>query len=296
MDYLSVMKFLNTNFIFVNISDIVDILVVSYLIYKVMIWIKETRVWTLFKGIVVLLIIFFISSLFNFNTVYWLVSKTFNIGLIAVIVLFQPELRKALAQLGKNNFFQMVKLNSLGKPYDFEQKISEQTIDEIIKAAKTMAAAHTGALIVIEREIPLGDFEQTGITIDAVVSNQLLINIFEDKTPLHDGAVIIRDNKIKAAACILPLSQNITKHDFGTRHRAAIGVSEVSDAYVLVVSEERGEVSIAKNGKLHKNIDDKHIRNILSTINDDAVNRHIKLSKFAKAKIWRNKNDVKSDE
>ncbi len=204
----------------------------------------------------------------------------FNVGIVAVIVLFQPEIRKALEQLGKGNF-----IKSLMKTDDTQQKVSNSTINEIIKAAKIMANARTGALIVIEKEVPLGDFEQTGILIDAVISNQLLVNIFENKTPLHDGAVIIRNNKVKAAACILPLSPNVAKHDFGTRHRAAIGASEVSDAYVLVVSEERGEISIAKNGKLHTNLNEKQIRNIFSSINTKSN------TKFTKLKIWRRKNN-----
>lgn len=274
MNYFSHIKSL-----FINFSDIIDVLIVSYIIYKIMLWIKETRAWSLFKGLIVLLVIFAFSSILNFSTLYWIISNTFNVGLIAVIVLFQPEIRKALEQLGKGNF-----INAFVKSEDTQQKITEDTINEVIKAAKIMAKVKTGALIVIEKEVPLGDFEQAGILIDALVSNQLLINIFENKTPLHDGAVIIRNNKIKAAACILPLSQNVTKHDFGTRHRAAIGASEVSDAYVIVVSEERGEISIARNGKLHKDLDEKQIRSIFSTINNKSVN---------KFKIW---SKVKNDE
>ena len=272
MNYFSYAKNL-----FINFSDIVDILIVSYVIYKIMSWIKETRAWSLFKGLIVILIIFAFSSILNFSTLYWIISNTFNVGLIAVIVLFQPEIRKALEQLGKGNF-----IKSFIKTEHAEQKISDSTINEIIKAAKIMAKAKTGALIVIEKEVPLGDFEQTGILINGLISNQLLVNIFENKTPLHDGAVIIRNNKIKAAACILPLSPNVAKHDFGTRHRAAIGASEVSDAYILVVSEERGEISIAKNGQLYQNLNEKQIRNIFSSIN-------IKSPEKLKLKIWRHK-------
>ncbi len=242
-----------------------------------MLWIKETRAWSLFKGLIVILIIFAFSSILNFSTLYWIISNTFNVGLVALIVLFQPELRKALEQLGKGNY-----IRSLVKPEHTGQKVSDLTVNEIIKAAKIMADAKTGALIVIEKEVPLGDFEQTGILINGFVSNQLLVNIFENKTPLHDGAVIIRNNKIKAAACILPLSPNVDKHDFGTRHRAAIGASEVSDAYILVVSEERGEISIAKNGKLYQNLSERQIRNIFSTIN-------IKSQTKLKLKMWREK-------
>lgn len=263
---------------FINISDLLDILIISCLIYKIILWIKETRAWALFKGVIVLLVVFSIASICNLSTVYWLISNAFNVGLLALIVLFQPEIRKALEQLGKGNL-----LDAFINQNSDEQNISKKNINEVVKAAKFMAQKKTGALIVIEREVPLGDFEQTGILIDGLISNQLLINIFEDKTPLHDGAVIIRNNKIKAAACILPLSQNVKKHDFGTRHRAAIGASEVSDAYILVVSEERGEISIAKNGKLIKNIDEKQIVGILAGINKRSVK---------KIKLWRRNKHV----
>ena len=267
------------DFLFISLNDLVDIFVIACLIYKVILWIKETRAWALFKGVIILLVAFSLASICNLNTIYWLISNAFNVGLLALIVLFQPEIRKALEQLGKGNF-----LDAFVKKNDNEQSISDASVNEIIKAAKFMAEKKTGALIVIEREVPLGDFEQTGILIDGIISKQLLINIFEDKTPLHDGAVIIRNNKIKAAACILPLSQNVKKHDFGTRHRAAIGASEVSDAYVIVVSEERGEISIAKSGKLIKNIDERKIRSIFASVNNKSVKR---------IKLWRNDKNAK---
>lgn len=244
-----------------------------------MLWIKETRAWSLFKGVIVLLIIFAFAGILNFTTLYWIISNTVNVGLIAIIVLFQPEIRKALEQLGKGNF-----MSAFTKTEETMQKISSHTINEIIKAAKAMSKTKTGALIVIEREVPVGDFEQSGILIDGFISNQLLVNIFVNKTPLHDGAIIIKNNKIRAAACILPLTQSITSHELGTRHRAAIGASEVSDAYILVVSEESGEISIAKNGKLNKNLDEKQLISIFSSINVETVN---------KFKIWRR---IKSNE
>ena len=253
------------DFLFISLNDLVDIFIIACLIYKVILWIKETRAWALFKGVIILLVAFSLASICNLNTIYWLISNAFNVGLLALIVLFQPEIRKALEQLGKGNF-----LDAFVKKNDNEQSISDASVNEIIKAAKFMAEKKTGALIVIEREVPLGDFEQTGILIDGIISKQLLINIFEDKTPLHDGAVIIRNNKIKAAA--------------GTRHRAAIGASEVSDAYVIVVSEERGEISIAKSGKLIKNIDERKIRSIFASVNNKSVQR---------IKLWRNDKNAK---
>ena len=282
LDYFSYTKDL-----FISLSDIIDILIVSYIIYKIMLWIKDTRAWSLFKGIAIILIAFVLAYIFNLNTLYWIISKTFSVGLLAVMILFQPEMRKALEQIGKRNIIKI-----LLKSKD-EKKISDSVVKQIVKAAKIMASKKTGALIVIEKEVPLGDFEQTGILIDAIVSNQLLINIFEDKTPLHDGAVIIRENKRKAAACILPLSPNVAKHDFGTRHRAAIGASEVSDAYILVVSEERGEISIAKNGKLHRDLNEKQVKNILSGINNSVSANGNKTSILGKLKIkeWSEKTN-----
>jgi diadenylate cyclase len=247
---------------FIKFTDMLDILIITCIIYKLASWIKETRAWSLFKGLIVLLIVFAVSSFLGLSTLYFIISNTFNVGLIAAIVLFQPEIRKALEQLGKKNF-----VYSFIKSEKSDDRIAKRTINEIIKAAKDMAITKTGALIVIEREVPVGDLEQTGIFLDAIISSQLLKNIFVDKTPLHDGAVIIRKNKIKAAACILPLSQNVTEHDFGTRHRAAIGASEISDAYILVVSEERGEISIARNGHLYRNLNEKQLRNTFANIN-----------------------------
>ncbi|MDR1150185.1 MAG: diadenylate cyclase CdaA [Clostridiales bacterium] len=254
-------NFINYNLLLIRVSDFLDILVVSFLIYKIMLWIKDTRAWILFKGLITILIIFLLSSYFNLSTLYFLISKTFSVGVIAIIVLFQPEIRKALEQIGKQKFINAFNSDNKNK------NISHKSILEIIKALKHMSERKTGSLIVLTREIPLGDFEQTGIILDSVISHELLINIFEDKTPLHDGAVIINNNKIKSASCILPLSQNIFKHELGTRHRAAIGLSEVSDSYVFIVSEESGEISLARNGKLIKNLDDKNIKNIFANFN-----------------------------
>jgi diadenylate cyclase len=252
----------------VQFIDIVDIFIVAFLIYTLVLWIKETRAWSLFKGILIILLFSVFAIVFKLNTILWILSNTLSVGIMAIIVVFQPEMRKALEQLGKTH----LKLAL----FDTQTvNLSTSTTDEIVKAAEKMAAVRTGALILIEREVGLGDHERTGIPIDAIVTSQLLINIFEDKTPLHDGAVIIRNNRIAAATCFLPLteSQDLSK-DLGTRHRAAVGVSEVSDALVIVVSEETGAISVAIGGKLKRNISGEKLK---SMINEDSQENKKKL-------------------
>lgn len=241
-----------------RITDIIDILLVAMLIYIVMIWIKETRAWSLFKGIAVIFVISIFSYQLHFYTVSWIIEKTLSVGIIAIIVLFQPEFRKGLEQIGKGNIVTNIFNN------DEEGKILQKTVKEVVTAAYKMAKAKTGALILIEQDVPLGDLEMTGIAIDAVVSSQLLINIFENKTPLHDGAVIIRNNRVAAATCILPLTQTEIGLDLGTRHRAAVGASEESDAYIVVVSEETGNVSIAHGGKLYRALSESEVTKMIS--------------------------------
>ena len=245
----------------VDLIDLLDIAIVAYLIYKIIFWIKETRAWALFKGIFVVLAFMAAAWLLNLNTILWLLYKTISVGIIAVVILFQPEFRKALEKLGRNKFF----LN-ISKP-DFKREdgnISARTINEVLKAVDTMSLMRTGALILLENEVPLGDHEQTGIPVDAVVTSQLLINIFEYNTPLHDGAVIIRNNRIAAASCFLPLTENRElSMELGTRHRAAVGVSEISDALVVVVSEETGGVSLGREGVLYRNLTIDTLRSML---------------------------------
>ena len=243
----------------IGLNSIVDILVIAYVIYKVMLWIKQTRAWSLLKGVVVILVIFGMSVLFDLYALNWLITNTFSVGLMVIVVIFQPELRKALEQLGKGT------LVSIFSAVEQEnERLNSHTIDEIIAAAKKMSAARTGALMIIEQDVALGDLIATGIPIDAQISGQLIINIFEDKTPLHDGAMIICNNRITAAACILPLTQSEVSSELGTRHRAAIGASEVSDAYCLVVSEETGAISIAKGGMLYRSLSEQKIRSMLT--------------------------------
>ena len=238
----------------INFINIVDILIVAFFLYKIMLWIKETRAWSLFRGIVLVLSISSLSFLFGLTTIQWIVTNAVGTGILAMIIIFQPELRKALEELGKGKIY--LPFGPVGPV----ERISERTIDEVIKSVYSMAKVRTGALIVMERDVKLGDLEQTGTIVDASVSGSLLLNIFEDKTPLHDGAVIVRSNRIAAASCILPLTSSEIGKEFGTRHRAAVGVSEVSDACAIIVSEETGRVSIAVGGKLFKDISPEDLR------------------------------------
>ena len=239
-----------------GITDILDILLVAYIIYKIIFWIKETRAWVLFKGILVIFALAAVATLLKLNTILWILSNTISVGIIAVIVVFQPELRKALEQLGKGKFFSYFTRGT----DETDDKATQRTVDEIVKAADKMGSVKTGALILIEQEVPLGDLERTGIPIDAIVSSQMLINIFEHNTPLHDGAVIVRRNRVAAATCFLPLTDsNEISMELGTRHRAAIGASEVSDAYVIVVSEETGYISIAYRTTLRRKLSVKEV-------------------------------------
>jgi diadenylate cyclase len=240
----------------IGVSDILDIAIVAVFIYYIIRWIRRSRAWSLLKGIVMFALLAAFAYLFNLVTVSWVVQNAFAMGLIAIVILFQPELRRALEQLGTGVIIRYVDTKT--KP-----RISSHTVGEIVEAVKQMAGARTGALICVEREVPLGDHEHSGIPIDALVSAQLLVNIFVNKTPLHDGAVIIRNNRVTAAACILPLTENDIRHELGTRHRAAVGASEVSDALVIVVSEETGTVALADGGRLKRPMTEKQLRDLL---------------------------------
>ena len=244
----------------VEFSDIAEILIIAFFLYHIILWMKTSRAWTLLKGILVIIIFALIAYLCKFTTILWIAGKTINVALIAVVVIFQPELRKALEQLGNKRY--LAGLLQFDDLKDKKEIFSDRTIDELVKASYK-----TGALIVIEQEINLQDYINTGIDIDAFVSNQLLINIFEHNTPLHDGAVIIRGNRIVSATCYLPLSDNMDlSKELGTRHRAGAGISEATDAFVIIVSEETGKVSIAHNGQLVRNVDGEYLRNKLELL------------------------------
>ena len=248
-------------------TDIVEILIIAFLVYHILAWIKDTKAWSLFKGLVVILIFILFAAIFNMTTILWIVKNIFSIAIIAIVVVLQPELRKALETLGRKNLFSsMFTIN--GKQTGIsEGRFSDRTINEIIRASVEMSKARTGALIVIEQNQSLAEYERTGIEIDAAISSQLLINIFEHNTPLHDGAVIIRGNRITSATCYLPLSDNMQlSKELGTRHRAGVGISEATDSLTVIVSEETGYVSVAYHGKLSRDLNADELKERLESI------------------------------
>lgn len=262
-----------------HVSNVFEIIILAVLIYEFIAWVKTTRAFTLLKGIIVLLIFWLLAYIFNFTTILWLGGKIINFAIIALVVIFQPELRKALEQLGQKRFFS--KILPFAEKKDKGERFSDKTVNELVKTCFELSKTKTGALIVIEQEILLTDYEKTGIPIDAIISSQLLINIFEHNTPLHDGAVIIRGDRIVAATCYLPLSDNMSiSKELGTRHRAALGISEVTDTMTLVVSEETGAVSIAIAGELFRNIDADYLRSKLTFLQKKTID-------VTRYKLWR---------
>ena len=233
----------------IGFNSILDIFFITFVVYKILIWIKETRAWALFKGIGVVVLIYVFAFIFRLDTTIWIIESSLSVAVIAALIIFQPELRKALERLGNNR-----NLPILSGLVENKNALNKHFIQEIAQACKQLSETKTGALIAIEQQVPMGDIEATGVAIDALISRQLLVNIFENKTPLHDGAVLIRGDRVRAATCILPLTSEKLSSNLGTRHRAAKGASEVSDAYIVVVSEETGSISVAKNGKLHRNL------------------------------------------
>lgn len=229
-------------------SDVFEIAIIAILFYYIFLWFRKSRAWSLLKGILVIVFFMVFASLFHLTTLLWIINKTLSAGIIAIVIIFQPELRRALEQLGKKNvLFKFFKIGSNTE----DERFSDKSIEEITRATFEMAKVKTGALIVITRDHDLSQYVETGISIDAKITSQLLINIFEKNTPLHDGAVVIEGDRIVAATCYLPLSDSVViSKDLGTRHRAGLGITEVTDSIVIIVSEENGSVSIAKDGKL----------------------------------------------
>ncbi|HSL85495.1 MAG TPA: diadenylate cyclase CdaA [Bacteroidales bacterium] len=243
----------------INISSIIDILIVAYLIFRAYKLIIETRAELLLRGIILILLLIPISYIFNLTMVYTIISRTITIGVLTLVIIFQPEIRRILEHLGRSAFSDRRVLR--------DADILTKVVHDIVAAMDNLSQTKTGALIVIEQDTGLGDFSETGIKIDALVSTSLLENIFVPNTPLHDGATIIRGDRILSSGCVLPLTSNtdISKK-LGTRHRAALGLSEVSDSLVLVVSEETGTISLALNGKLVRNYDKDRLQKILIKI------------------------------
>lgn len=262
------------------IRTLVDISIVTFIIYKVINLVKETRAWQLIKGIIFLIIASELSKILKLNTIAYILSNTLSILAFAMVVLFQPELRRGLEQIGRSRFKDIFSFE------DTEKKIrTTAMIEEIINACGELSKTFTGALVVIERETKIGEIIKTGIEMDSSISSELLINIFTPNTPLHDGAVVIRENKIKASACFLPLTDNPNlSKELGTRHRAALGITEVSDAIAIVVSEESGKISFALNGGLVRNLNSDTLRKAL---NKNLIEQENPARKLA---IWKSKN------
>ena len=248
----------------IGLIDVVQVLLIAVVVYYFILWIKQTRAYTLFKGMILIALIVMIAALTGMETILWIFRNISTVVLVALVVIFQPELRKMLEQLGEKNTLSM--LGMLNREKEGIERLSEQSVEEIVRACYEMGAVKTGALIVLERDIVLSEYEKTGIEIDAKISSQLLINIFEHNTPLHDGAVLVRNDRIQAATCYLPLSDNLSLNkNLGTRHRAAVGISEVSDALTIIVSEETGNVSYAQKGRINTGVTQTELKEQLRT-------------------------------
>lgn len=270
--------------------DVLEVMILTYLIYHVMMWIKNTKAWMLLKGILVLAVFILAAFILQMHTILYIATHMVTVLATAAIVVFQPELRRALEKLGERQFLTSI------MPFESSRervRFSEDTMDSIMDAAYIMGRAKTGALIVVEQAIHLTEYESTGIPMDCMVSMQVLVNIFEHNTPLHDGAIIIRGDRIVSATCYLPLSDNMgLSKDLGTRHRAAVGMSEVSDALVVVVSEETGAVSVSQGGLLERNVTREQLRERLIQIQD----RKPESGRIAALWKGRHKNEEKTDE
>ena len=248
-----------------DFGDVAEILIIAVLLYYALVWMKTTRAWVLLKGLVVILIFLLLAYFFRMTTILWMAQNVLGFAVTALIVVLQPELRKALEELGKKNIISSV------LPFDNNHRVdegfSEKTINEITKACVEMGKVKTGALIVIEQKVSLRDYERTGIDVDGIVTSQLLINIFEKNTPLHDGAVIVQGNRVTYATCYLPLSDNMRlSKDLGTRHRAGVGISEVTDSMTVIVSEENGKISVAYEGMLSRGLTAEELEEKLRSI------------------------------
>lgn len=263
-------------------TDVAEIIILTFLAYHILVWIKNTRAWALLKGVTVIAVFILIAALFRMNTILWIVQNVFSIAAIAIVVMLQPELRKAMEELGKKNLFSSIL--SFDSSKTEEGRFSDRTINEIVKASVEMGKVKTGALIVIEQEQPLSEYERTGIDVDGIVTSQLLINIFEHNTPLHDGAVIVRGNRVVSATCYLPLSDNMAlSKELGTRHRAGVGISEVTDSLTVIVSEENGKISVAYDGQLERGLDAERLKARLSEIQN-------KPAEEKKRKLWKGRS------
>ncbi len=263
--YLEIMSLRSFN---IRWQDIVEVIIISFLLYQIMAWMKHTKVWLLMKGIIIIMAFILLALLFEMHTIIWIVEHVLSIAVTAIIVILQPELRHALEELGRKSF--VTNLITFERPTD--ERFSDKTVNDLVKASFEMGKVKTGALMVIEQNVLLTEYERTGIEVDGLISSQLIINIFEHNTPLHDGAVIIRGNRVVSATCYLPLSDNMEiSKELGTRHRAGVGISEVTDALTIIVSEETGHVSVTYEGTLYRNLDANGLREKISMIQNKEV-------------------------
>jgi len=249
-----------------RIADVVEILIIAFLIYQLLEWSKNTRLMTLLKGLVIIALFVLVAVVFNMTTIMWIANHVLSIVVVAIVVVLQPELRKALEELGRRRMFGKI---SIFEGAGIGGRFSDKTLRELVKASTHLAKKRTGALIVLERDHPLDEYLRTGIDLDAIISSQLLINIFEHNTPLHDGAVLVRGDRIMSATCYLPLSENMDLgKELGTRHRAGVGISEITDCAVIIVSEETGKISLAYQGDLERNLDSTRLEERLVILQD----------------------------
>ena len=252
----------------IRIIDIVQVLLIAFFIYYLMLWIRSTRAYVLLRGLLAVLLLLLLAYILRMDTILWIFQRISFVAVTAVVIIFQPELRRALEQLGERNKLSALFAFSTSKVE--QERLSEKSVAELMRAVFEMSEVKTGALIVVEREENLKEFERTGIPVDSVLTSQLLVNIFEHNTPLHDGAVLIRKNRIVAATCYLPLSDSLSlDKNLGTRHRAGLGMSEVSDSFTIIVSEETGKVAYAVGGKLVTAVSASELREALYNLHNN---------------------------
>lgn len=270
-------------FSYMRMRDVMDIVIVATVIYKLYGLLKETRAEQLAKGIIVILVLTKVSDWLELYTINWILNNAITVGMIAILIVFQPELRRGLEYIGRSRFFSKSFIEIRGESLSY-------VVEEIVEATASLSRQKIGALIVMERQTGLNEVVETGTKIEGNVSSDLLINIFIPNTPLHDGAVIIKDDKIKAAACFLPLTDNSgLSKELGTRHRAALGISERSDSLAIIVSEETGAISIAENGTIARYLDTKTLRQILTDMYKPKSNNPTFLWR------WRQKDEQKEE-
>lgn len=264
-------------------EDILEIIIISFLVYQIILWIKRTKAWSLLKGLLVIMVFILLAAVFRMNTIIWLAKNVLSLAVVGIVVVLQPELRRALEQLGRKNILSAIL--SFDSSKGSSGRFSDRTIHEIVKACIEMSRVGTGALIVVEQNNSLYEYERTGIEVDGVVSSQLLINIFEHNTPLHDGAVIIKGNRITSATCYLPLSDSMALgKELGTRHRAGVGISEVTDSLTVIVSEETRRISVAFEGDLIRNISTDELSQKLEVIQN-------KTREEKKKRLWKGRSN-----